>query len=637
MTSEQLEKLITEAATAYYSGQPIMSDKKFDDYVQYLKMINPDSSVLKTTGWGYSPEQLPGNKVKHPHGGMGSIEIKPRSIEEMSDDFRHNVRITPKLDGLSGVVHIVNGKFVRCITRGDGVIGVDKTDKFKAILERCGELNIPEDVSCEIRGEFVISNENWNKMLAEGTYKKNSRNAASGIINSDSITSDIQYLDFVPYKIIYLEGKSFVLPEGEIGTLHKWFSGFPHIDYLYSDDYYDEQFLLDAYLKWKEQWPCDGVVITQYNVVIFKNCVEHKECAYKFDTLKKATKVVSIDWQQSRLNLFKPVANLEPIELGGAVIKRVTLHNAATVKARNIKPGTEVLILRSGDVIPYLEDVIQTDDSTEVILPCICPCCGATLEWQGVDLKCSNPQCSNISQSQVKIWLTTIAPIDGFGETLLEKYLDRFGINSIEDVYTVDLDNLKYILIEEGVQSLKFFQTLSAVRQHLIPLKNALLALNIPRLGQSTSEALAGNSEFIHFIQKYIASDCGIDYLIEHKEELHSIICKVIGEATADSITNNLDCVNNLRFISNQLVMQASMAIESKGTVCITGTLKTISRKELVTRLKAAGWQVKEDITKKVSYLITNTPDSDSSKNKKANQLGIPKLTETEFIEKFLV
>ena len=635
MNKQELENLIQEAAQAYYSGNPIMSDKRFDQYVEWLRAIDQNSSVLHKTGWGYDPNKVSGNKVAHIHGGMQSIDLKPRSIEEIPDRFRSNVRITPKLDGLSGVIHIKQGKFVKCLTRGNGTVGIDKTSKMIELLKRYGDVNIPDDVDCEIRGEFVISNSNWAKMLEEGTSKKNSRNAASGIINADNILPEFKYLDFVPYKLIYLNSLDYLTQPAEIELIQNWLPGFPKIESVYCEDSYNEKLLLDNYLKWKEVWPCDGVVITQYSMDIDENCITHYECAYKFDTLKKATKVINIDWQQSRLNLFKPVANLEPVELGGATVQRVTLHNAAMVKSLNIQPGSEVLVLRSGDVIPYLEEVISTDESSTAELPSICPCCGSKLEWQGVDLKCPNENCSNLDTEGLKVWVNNIGIVDGFGDLLLQKYFERFNINTIEDIYTTDLSAIERLLVGEGVQSVKFYEIMKKLKSDRVNLKNALLALNIPRLGEVSSDKLSKDANFILMVKELIHNNFDADKFEEDKIKYYDVMYSVVGDATSNSILDNFSKLSNLRYLSGRIYAKAEKKVDVKCAVCITGNLIGATRKSYVEMLKENGFDVKDDVNKKVSYLITNTPTTSSSKNKKADELGIPKLTQAQFEEKF--
>ena len=636
MTKHELENLIQRAAQSYYSGNAIMSDKRFDRYVEWLRAIDPDSEILKKTGWGYTPKS-DSNKVEHLHGGMGSIDLKPRSMLDIPEGLRSRVRITPKLDGLSGVMHFRDVVFVRGLTRCNGIVGIDKTDKFKALIDRYGGTSVPKGVDCEIRGEFVISNNNWSEMLANGTEKKNARNAASGIINADGIIEDFKYLDFVPYKFIYLRHLPFVFPNGEIGRIQEWLPGFPKIDYKYFDGSYTEEDLLSCYINWKQIWPCDGVVITQYDVDIDDASISHRECAYKFDTLKKETTVTGIKWQQSRLNVFKPVATLKPIELGGSTIQNVTCHNAATVENNHIVPGTKVLILKSGDVIPYIEEVVETNNGTPLDFPSICPCCGKPLVRKGVDIVCENNSCPNLDEQSLLVWVNNIGIVDGFGDILLKKYFDRFNVRSIDDVYALDLNKLQLSLVNEGVTSVRFYEIIKNLQRAIIPLKNALIGLNIPRLGEVSSEKLSKDINFIKMIKDLIDSNFDEHQFEANRFTYYDYMYNIVGDATTNSILDHFDRLSNLRYLAGRITAKPENKVETTMTVCITGSIPGYSRKDFISLLKSKGIDVKDDVTKKVSYLITNTPTTSTSKNKKADELGIPKLTVAEFMQKFSI
>lgn len=638
MTVQELEKLITDAAQAYYEGNPIMSDARFDQYVLYLRSISPHSEVLNKTGWGYKPNESVSNgeKVAHAHGGMGSIKDKPRTMSEIPDRLRSNVRISAKLDGLSGVLHFVNGQCVKCLTRGDGSVGIDKTDKFYVLLDRYGH-NVPPTFTGEIRGEFVISQANWEKMVEAGTKKKNPRNAAAGIINAKDIPEDIQYLDFIPYKVIYDPNhmfKSQLMDDMGDCPLCSWFPYFPGLPKCYMATY-TEQDLIDMYNGWRAMWPCDGVVITSNNLNIQDDgIVNFDEVAYKFDSLKKNTTVESISWQLSRQSLLIPVANLTPVSIGGSTISRVTLHNAQTVVQLGIAPGSEVEILKSGDVIPYLNDVISNpvhEETSEIVKEC--PHCHQPVKWSGVHIICGNPQCGNRDFSDLKVWVQTLAEVEGIAEILLLKYLDRFRIESIKDLYTYDMKEFEG-LKSEGVQSQKFFQVIQSLRFKPMDLEKCLVALNIPRLGEVTARKLATNADFQNLIT--IFRDNNYSYGGEEGiEAWYATIRNIVGVATAETVTDNIRKFYNFKYLDGRILypVPASAHPEKELTfVCITGKLNSMSRKDFESMLLDKGYKVKEEVSKKVSYLITNTPDSSTSKNKRADELGIPKMTEADFL-----
>ena len=633
MTIDQLENIVKDAATAYYSGQPIMSDNQFDRYVDWLRAVKPDSSVL-ITGWGYNPEEASGDKVTHIHGGMGSIDRKPRDMNSIPANLRNNVRISAKLDGLSGKLEFVNGEFVSCSTRGNGEVGILKTDKFIPLLRRYGGTRLPSNFTGEVRGEFVISQDSWNKLLQKGTAKKNARNTASGIINCDGIPEDIDYLDFVPYKIIWDPHSVFsttLIDDMGDCEFCKYFPGFPQLPKILKSDTYTQEELVDMYNGWGLLYPVDGVVITSNNANRNERGeFEYDEVAFKFETLRKVTRLKSIDWQMSKQSLLIPVGNLEPVDIDGATVSRVTLHNAALVKSLEIQPGCELDIMRSGGVIPKLMEVVSYPKSVNTFsLPESCPVCGSKLIMSGVHLKCSNEACGNIDKSMLKTWFQFIGRVDGVAETTAFSYFDRFKIGCIEDVYRT---NLKYwnALRVEGITASKFADVMCSFIEGKHSLSNSLQALNIPRLGEVTSRKLCEDSSFVSSAGEFLEDINNSAKL----DKLLSGIHRVAGDATYDSV-----CKNKNRFIKywsfikdNIIIPNVSESKQYAGAVCITGKL-SMPRKQFEDILRSAGFIIKSEVTKNVNYLVTNEYSGTSSKHKQADKLGIKKLTEQEILD----
>lgn len=638
MTLKELKLLIRKAATIYYTGEwegqkydnPIMSDAQFDQYVAWLRSLDPSAAEVNKTGWGYEPSSVSGDKVRHLHGGMDSIDNKPRDMESIPQRLLSNVRISSKLDGLSGKIEFVDGKFTRCVTRGNGEVGIDKTDKFQYILDRLGGCSVPDDFTGEVRGEFVISQANWQKMLEAGSDKSHPRNAASGLIGADEISEDMKYLDFIPYKVIW--DKHGTAPVSANVTenecfLCSWFSNFPSLPktFYLSGSSYTADDLADMYNGWSQFWPMDGLVITSLNVNKAADGVYlYDEVAYKFDSLKKVTTIKSIDWQMSKFSKLTPVANLEPVDIDGALISRVTLNNAEFVQSNCLCTGAEVEIMRSGGVIPYLTQVVSIPEGAVPEIPEVCPICGMDLHRQGVNVVCVNELCGNVDSQNLRVWMKTLGETDGLADTLISEYVYRFKLTSISELYKAVSEKRFEDLKIEGVQSNKFYSMITKLAESPVELKAYLLALNIPRLGDVTAKKLASHSSFTALIKE----------LVEGKEAdsavWYQVISALAGEATAKSIIDNIGKFNTIQYVGNRLIIPTSTTTESGSEpihVCITGTLSR-PRKMLVTMLEAAGYVVKEDVTKKTKYLITNEVNGSSGKHKRANELGTEKVTE---------
>lgn len=638
MTVQQLEDLIKRAATAYYAGSPIMSDVQFDRYVAWLEALDPKSEVLKKTGWGYSPDTVPGDKVRHTHGGMQSIDNKPRELMAIPHNLRTNVRISAKLDGLSGKIEFVNGEFVRCVTRGNGEAGIDKTDKFKAILERCGGVDLPKSFTGEIRGEFVISQQNWNKMIEAGTVKKNARNTAAGLINCDGVPEDLKYLDFIPYKVIWDPNGVFpntVMDEMGDCEFCKYFPNFPHLPKVFRSQHYTQDDLLDMYNGWSAIWPCDGVVITSNMIGKGPEGVKYyDEVAFKFDTLKATTRIESIDWQISRQSLLIPVANLTPVDIDGATVSRCTLHNAAFVNALNICEGAEIEIMRSGGVIPKFMSVVSYPEEAPQSLPPRCPVCESDLVMEGVHLKCTSPGCGNVDYQTLRVWFNFIGRIDGLAEATAFSYFNRFKIETVDELYAKDVaifEGLK----AEGITSAKFAEVMNKFHTGPHSLVNALQALNIARIGDVTSKKFASDKQMVDTIAtilRELKSAEGIS--INSKSAIVEHARRLCGDATAASLSENLKKLIHLwSFIADTIVIPEVAEVSADAIhVCITGKL-SMARKQFEQLLNAGGYVVKEDVTRKTKYLITNEPNGSSGKHKRANELGTQKISEADMLQ----
>lgn len=641
MTLKELEHLIVKAATIYYSGEfegvkydePILTDKQFDSYVAWLKSVNPDSKVLKT-GWGYDPKTVPGDKVTHLEGTMDSIPRKPREIRGIPDSLKHNVRISAKLDGLSAKIEVKNGKFVRMSTRGDGKIGIDKTDKFQYMIDQCGGVNFPETFTGEIRGELVISNANWEKMLEKGAPYSHARNAASGLINAEELSPMLSYLNFIPYKIVRDESKT--LPVGFVDSPEecvfcKWMPGFPQLPWKKFESYSEED-LVNAFVGWSQIWPIDGVVISSYNVTQEDNGVRvYDECAYKFESLKKEATVTKIDWQLGKTNKLTPVLNIEPTELDGCTVTHVTAHNAALVRNNNLCKGAVIEVMRSGGVIPFLCSVVSTPDNSKPDIPEKCPECGCDLQWRGVDIACINPECGNVNFQSLKVWIHNIAMVDGIADLSIFQFLNRFRIDSLEKFYSTD-ESVFDGIASESVMAGKFAKLVEKMYHAPVKLAKALQALNITRIGEVTSKKLAESPEFVGRLETALTTHT-LDE--ESKSGIISAVRNVAGEATADKLIEEYDKLSKLYYIADRIVYPDSsnaVAAVDLIPVCITGKL-TVSRKIFEDRLNNSGYVVKDDVTSKTKFLITNEASGTSSKHKKADKLGIPKISEAEMMK----
>ena len=261
-----------------------------------------------------------------------------------------------------------------------------------------------------------------------------------------------------------------------------------------------------------------------------------------------------------------------------------------------------------------------------IFLPTTCPECDSELVWDGVHLKCPNPDCKDIQIQDLLVWCNNIAPIDGLGDTLKIKFFEQLRDNTINDGFHSQFDmsiegvyNYSETLVPHGAQENLFFRMLSGLKHNNVSIISALKALNIPRLGDATADLL---SHYPEDIKKLMNG------------EIPDNLAYKIGNANAESIIRHAEKFKRLNYISRNLVFEDNSSNNSKIKVAITGSLATMTRSQFEKILNANGF-VLSDISKDTKYLITNTPDSGSSKNAKADKLGIEKITEAAFRAKF--
>jgi DNA ligase (NAD+) len=259
-------------------------------------------------------------------------------------------------------------------------------------------------------------------------------------------------------------------------------------------------------------------------------------------------------------------------------------------------------------------------------VPEVCPACKSKLEWIGVDLVCPNKLCVGKQYENLKTWIMNVAPVENVGSILLFKYLDELDINSIEELYNFR-DNYEEYVCDDRVSSQNFSKVLDKLFNQNIDIRDALIACNIQRLGPATVSELVSKPDLVKALISVAI------YGNEIPDDLVRDITDIVGKATAEKIfsVDGLNKLMNLRFVENQLVYPEVK--ELIGQVCITGSL-SIKRADFEKLIKNKGFTV-GSINKNTMYLITDDPFSGSEKNKKADKLGVTKITEKEFREKY--
>lgn len=630
---EEIEKAISEYSKTYYTGDSLITDEEFDALVDKLSQICPESEVLSKTGWGYEPSN--GKKIPHRYGlHVGSLS-KIKSVSAIPESFSPEFcRISAKLDGISVVAYYENGRRVLALTRGNGNEGIDVTRKLDIISPQTKTLRIP--FTGAVRGEVLCDNKTWNS-LKEVRFKDNpsanSRNFTAGVMNrqgDDDKDEDLLKLRYVVYKIIadpqYRLVSRFTqtVDPCELQNMLQEFDSVPAENRLTSS--WCEEYFIELFDKYCEVFPCDGLVITNLRNMTYESTgsVVYEERAYKFESESKKVVVTDIDWTASRTGRLVPRVWFDAVSLSGAMVRKCTGFNAAFIRDNKISKGAQIRVCRSGEVIPHILEVISTVGEAE--LPEVCPSCGDTLYWDGEDLVCSNE-----SDRQLPYRFISVAgECHGAGYSLYSKILEVFKVEDFSSLLKF-LETLKDKSVVDskidnevsGYSTQNLCKTiLDKIREGVDP-RTFLVACNVKGLSWTvTKQLVVAYPEYLQDL-----SQDTVDY-----DRIWGI--SGFGSATVNTLKDYSKRIKKLLEVVTIKESAPEETIETNFTVAITGSL-SIKRSDFDKLLSSKGISQSSNF-KEIKYLITNNPDSTSSKMKKARENGVEIISEKEFFEKFL-
>lgn len=636
--ADNLEYELREAAQAYYTnGSSKLTDAEFDAKLQRLKILRPQSEILTAVGHGYTVQRddTAGNKYKHKYGPAGSLP-KLHNWDERIKTINHDdVIASLKIDGLSVVLYYEHSKLIRALTRGDGYTGIDITDKIRCIMDQ----NVDCKFHCiaftgAIRAEIVMSLSAFDDYCKSHPEATNPRNTAAGLINAKELSPDLKYLDIIAYTVVGVENN---LAVNTYLDLLNFLKCFPYKLVKYEPAKLTECSIDNVMLTLREKWygdvPSDGIVIADNRVTTKKLSenvisITYNSEAFKFPAEMKQTTVEAVVWALSKTGYLIPRVQVEPITLSGATVRYASGFNAKYIADNTIGAGAIVELMRSGEVIPDIQRIVMSAPAGSD-LPKHCPECQSELVWDGVHLKCPNPNCRNQAIQDLLIWSNVLSPLDNLGDSLRIKFFTQiFGpdVNIDEVMTNTDTD---LTVIGKGAQAKLFSAMLDKIYDRKnIPIATALRALNIPRLGDKTADKFASDAKLIVEILEEA------NRYLTVTDASRTKLCKCIGDANASAVLNNLNKFARLNYIFNRICWTISNDAPSKGQVCITGKL-SCKRADFIALLAQHGYSA-GDLTMHTMFLITDEPDSGSSKNQKADKLGIPKITEHEFRQKYL-
>lgn len=640
-----LAELLNRASKAYYAqDREIMDNREYDALYDELQKLEEETGIVlansPTVRVGYEAvEELPKERHETP---MLSLD-KTKSREELREWLQGREGVLSwKLDGLTIVLTYRGGKLEKAVTRGNGEIGEVITGNARVFA------NLPLAIAFQgelvLRGEAVISYSDFEKINdgiedAETKYK-NPRNLCSGSVRqlNSEITAK-RNVRFYAFALVGAEGMEFRnsrLAQFEFLRVQ----GFEPVEhYLVTED--DILETVDSFEKKIEDYdiPSDGLVLTYEDIAFGQSLgrtakFPRHSIAFKWADELRETTLKEIEWSASRTGLINPVAIFEPVELEGTTVSRASVHNISILKGLRLGIGDRITVYKANMIIPQIADNLTGSDTVEI--PKICPVCGGETQIRQVNevqsLYCTNDKCA---AKQIKAFTLFVSRdamnIDGLSEATLEKFIDRGFIHEFADLFHLDRYREEIVEMEGfGEKSYNNLQE-SIDRARNTTLPRVIYGLGIANIGSANAKMLC--RYFEHDFKKMQEADV---------EDLSAI--EGVGEVIASAFVRYMRDADNLERaerLMGELHVEIPAAAEGGQTLSglnfvITGSLEHFAgRSELKELIEEKGGKVTGSVTSKTTCLVNNDIASSSSKNKKARELGIPVLSEKEFMDKY--
>lgn len=647
---QELTALLNEAGYRYYVlDDPTLPDFEYDRLLRELEDLEkahpeyalPDSPTKRVGGQAVNTF----GEVTHAVPLMSLQDVF--SMEEL-EDFLNRTKealpnaaysVEPKIDGLSVALEYENGHFVRGATRGDGVVGEDVTENLKTIRSIPMTLeNAPARLI--VRGEVYMPKKTFhalNEALEENGEKTfaNPRNAAAGSLRQkDPKVTAKRKLDILVFNVQLAEGVAFTSHCETLEYLKSLrFKVIPYKKLSDSEAIKQEIIRIN---EEREKLPCDidgGVVklddLAERETLGTTAKFPRWAVAYKYPPEVKPTVVEDIVVQVGRTGVLTPKAVVAPVRLAGTTVTNATLHNQDFISRLDIRIGDTVRIRKAGEIIPEIlgVDLSKRPENTKpYFLPNRCPVCGAEVvrDEDGAFLRCTGAECpAQLSRNIAHFVSRDAMDIDGLGSAIVESLISQKLIKSPADIYYLTLEEISGLWKSGTTAAKKLLAAIEASKQQDV--SRLIYALGIRQVGVKTGKSLA-------------AAFGSMDALMEASlEELTAV--PDIGEITAQNIyewfrqDQSRHLIRRLReaglnFESKRVLTDTRLAGK---TIVLTGALSRFTREEATEKIELLGGKASGSVSKKTSFVVAG--ENAGSKERKARELGIPVLTEDEFLE----
>lgn len=639
---KELVDTLNKAAKVYYSGtDEIMSNLEYDRLYDELKTLEDETGIVlagsPTHKVGYETlSELPKEEHERP---MLSLD-KTKSVEELAAFAgTHKSLLSWKLDGLTVVVTYRDGELYKAVTRGNGYVGEVITPNAKVFVNLPAK--IPYKGELVIRGEAIITYSDFeriNRSIEEDENKyKNPRNLCSGSVRqlNNRITAE-RNVRLIAFALIRADGVDF---GNSRQKQFEWLKGqgFEVVEYKIVD----ETSVADAVEYFSKaitdnDFPSDGLVLLYDDIAYGESLgttakFPRNAIAFKWADEMALTRLKCVEWSASRTGLINPVAVFEPVELEGTTVSRASVHNVSIVRELKLGYNDEIKVYKANMIIPQIAENITGSATIEI--PKVCPVCGGPTGIKKANdtesLYCLNPDCQAKHIKRFEHFVSRNAlNIDGISSQTLEKFIDRGFIKNYTDLY--HLNNYEDEIVGMDGFGRKSYDNIieSVGKSRTVTLDHVIYALGIGGIGLANARLVSRHCNE----DPETVADITI-------EELMSI--DGIGDVLAQSFREYFDDVNNRR-LYNELLAELKLQKEVRDTsspvagktFVITGSVNHFTnRDELKAFIETLGGKTTGSVSAKTDYLINNDVTSNSSKNKKARELGIPVISEEEFIK----
>lgn len=638
----ELVELLNKASRSYYQdAQEIMSNYEYDRLYDELQNLEKELGITlsnsPTVNVGYEVvSELPKERHESP---MLSLD-KTKEVEELKNFVGdQKVLMSWKMDGLTVVLTYRDGKLYKAVTRGNGEVGEVITNNAKVFK------NVPVQIAYQgeliLRGEAVIGYKDFEKINQEiedvDARYKNPRNLCSGSVRqlNNQITAKRNVM-FYAFTLVQADGVDF---QNSRACQMEWLKsqGFTTVEYymVTRDTVEDEVAKFSSKIS-ENDFPSDGLVLTYDDIAYGRSLgrtakFPRDSFAFKWQDEIRETVLREIEWSPSRTGLINPVAIFDPVELEGTTVSRASVHNISIMEELELGIGDRIEVYKANMIIPQIAENLTRSGVKDI--PCKCPVCQGETKIRQVGnakaLYCMNPECQAKHVKSFALFVSRDAlNIEGLSEATLEKFISRGYIHTFADIFHLDQYKEEIQKMEGfGEKSYKKL-TESIEKARTTTLPRVIYSLGIAGIGLANAKVICRELKY------------DVESLLKvSEEELNEI--QGVGEVLAKAFVGyfaDAKHVENFRRLLNELTIPEETVTKQQifegVNFVITGSVKHFAnRGEVKELIESLGGKVTGSVTSKTNYLINNDVTSTSSKNKKANELGIPIISEETFLE----